>query len=74
MYKYSGIEFNLCKQKIRWRMTILTSSAETKINVSIQSLTEGAKSDCTGGRVSDAVRYCQSEQNVNTSLAEDRHA
>ena len=24
-------------------------------------------SDCTGGRNSDAVRYCQSEPNINAS-------
>ena len=43
-------------------MTILTSCSETKINILIQSLTKETKSDCTGGRRSDAVRYCQSGQ------------
>ena len=25
-------------------------------------------SDCTGGRIGDAVRYCQSEQNSNKTM------
>jgi len=28
-------------------------------------------SDCTGGRIGDAVRYCQSEQNLNISTYEN---
>ena len=28
-------------------------------------------SDCTGGRIDDAVRYCQSEPNLNNSQYDD---
>ena len=28
-------------------------------------------SDCTGGRIGDAVRYCQSERKLNNSQYDD---
>ena len=52
-------------------MKAYSNGLKTKINVSIQSLTKETESDCTGGRNSDAVRYCQSEQRCINLMEKD---